>query len=153
LVKQGSNHGCTRWGCVADRSIIVRGARLLSTLAPYADEQAVYPGSPLPPDAGPEYAVSFSIPMDAPGMVFLCRDSGTKLNSNPVDAPFSIRFDEQDAFCIFDDVEIPARHRSGTPVKSGPTSSAPVGTSLHQNWAAATSYTNATISRRLEPIV
>ena len=90
-----------------DHSVVVRGARLLSTLAPYADEQSVYPGSPLPPDAGPEYAVAFSIPMDAPGMVFLCRDSGTKLNIDPVDAPFSSRFDEQDAFCIFDDVEIP----------------------------------------------
>lgn len=88
-------------------SIVVRGARLLSTLAPYADEQTVYPGAPLPPDAGPEFAVSFSIPMDAPGMVFLCRDSGTKPDADPIDAPFSSRFDEQDAFCIFDDVEIP----------------------------------------------
>ena len=88
-------------------SVVVRGARLLSTLAPYADEQTVYPGSPLPPDAGPEYAVSFSIPMDTPGMVFLCRDSGTKTLADPVDAPFSTRFDEQDAFCIFNDVEIP----------------------------------------------
>lgn len=88
-------------------SIVVRGARLLSTLAPYADEQTVYPGSPLPADAGPEYAVSFAVPMDAPGMVFLCRDSGMRPDLNPVDAPFSSRFDEQDAFCIFDDVEVP----------------------------------------------
>ncbi len=88
-------------------SIIVRGARLLSTLAPYADEQTVYPGAPLPPDAPPEYALSFSVPMDAPGMVFLCRDSGMRTDINPVDAPFSSRFDEQDAFCIFDDVEVP----------------------------------------------
>lgn len=91
-------------------SIIVRGARLLSTLAPYADEQTVYPGAPLPPDAGPEFALAFSIPMDAPGMVFLCRDSGTKLDVDPIDAPFSTRFDEQDAFCIFDDVEIPKQN-------------------------------------------
>ena len=90
-----------------EHSVIVRGARLLSTLAPYADEQTVYPGAPLPPDAGPEYAVAFSIPMDAPGMVFLCRDSGIKQDMHPIDAPFSSRFDEQDAFCIFDDVEIP----------------------------------------------
>lgn len=88
-------------------SIIVRGGRLLSTLAPYADEQTVYPGAPLPPDAGPEYALAFSIPMDAPGMVFLCRDSAMRSDVDPLDAPFSSRFDEQDAFCIFDDVEIP----------------------------------------------
>jgi len=32
-------------------SIIVRGARLLATLAPYADEQTVYPAAAMPPDA------------------------------------------------------------------------------------------------------
>jgi len=50
---------------------------------------------------------SFALPMDAPGMVFLCRDSGMRPDLDPVDAPFSTRFDEQDAFCIFDDVEVP----------------------------------------------
>ncbi|MFN8024551.1 MAG: 4-hydroxyphenylacetate 3-hydroxylase N-terminal domain-containing protein [Acidimicrobiales bacterium] len=88
-------------------SIVVRGARLLATLAPYADEQTVYPGSPLPPDAPAEYALSFTVPMDAPGLVFLCRDSGLRTDLDPVDAPFSTRFDEQDAYCIFDDVEVP----------------------------------------------
>ncbi|MFZ4718726.1 MAG: 4-hydroxyphenylacetate 3-hydroxylase N-terminal domain-containing protein, partial [Ilumatobacteraceae bacterium] len=88
-------------------SIIVRGARLLATLAPYADEQTVYPGAALPPDAPPEYALSFTVPMDAPGLVFLCRDSGLRAAADPVDAPFSTRFDEQDAYCIFDDVEVP----------------------------------------------
>lgn len=89
-------------------SIIVRGCRLLATLAPYADEQTVYPSTPLPPDAG-AYALSFTVPMDAPGLVFLCRDSGIRPNAHPLDAPFSTRFDEQDALCIFDNVEIPKR--------------------------------------------
>lgn len=88
-------------------SIVVRGARLLATLAPYADEQTVYPGAPLPADAPAEYALSFTIAMDAPGLVFLCRDSGLRTDLDPVEAPFSTRFDEQDAYCIFDDVEIP----------------------------------------------
>ena len=90
-------------------SIIVRGCRLLATLAPYADEQTVYPAAPLPPDAS-DYALSFTVPMDAPGLVFLCRESGLQPNRNPVDAPFSTRFDEQDALCIFDNVEIPKRN-------------------------------------------
>ena len=90
-------------------SIIVRGCRLLATLAPYADEQTVYPSTPLPPGAN-DYALSFTVPMDAPGLVFLCRDSGIRPNAHPVDAPFSTRFDEQDALCIFDDVEIPKRN-------------------------------------------
>jgi 4-hydroxyphenylacetate 3-monooxygenase len=89
-------------------SIIVRGCRLLATLAPYADEQTVYPSTPLPPDAY-DYALSFTVPMDAPGLVFLCRDSAIRPLADPVDAPFSTRFDEQDALCIFDNVEIPKR--------------------------------------------
>jgi 4-hydroxyphenylacetate 3-monooxygenase len=87
-------------------SIIVRGCRLLATLAPYADEQTVYPAAPVPPGAA-DYALSFTVPMDAPGLVFLCRDSGIRPSADPVDAPFSTRFDEQDALCIFDNVEIP----------------------------------------------
>ena len=36
-----------------EHGIVVRGARILATLAPFADEIAVYPGHPLPPDATP----------------------------------------------------------------------------------------------------
>jgi 4-hydroxyphenylacetate 3-monooxygenase len=86
--------------------IVVRGARILATLAPFADEIAVYPSLPLP--AGAEaYALAFSIPVDTPGLIFLCRDSVSTPNAHPFDRPLSSRFDEQDAFVIFDDVEIP----------------------------------------------
>ena len=87
-------------------AIVVRGARILATLAPFADELAVYPGHPLPGDATDAYALSFSVPMDAPGLIFLCRDSAS-VEADPFDRPLSHRFDEQDAFVIFDDVEVP----------------------------------------------
>ena len=48
---------------------------------------------------------AFSIPMATPGLKFLCRDSLSA--GNPIDHPLSSRFDEQDAFVIFDDVEVP----------------------------------------------
>ncbi|WP_395714202.1 4-hydroxyphenylacetate 3-hydroxylase family protein [Reyranella sp.] len=86
--------------------IIVRGARVLATLAPYADEQTVYPGQPIPPGAT-EYALAFAIPLDTPGLKFLCRDSASSPGADPFDKPLSSRFDEQDAFCIFDDVLVP----------------------------------------------
>jgi 4-hydroxyphenylacetate 3-monooxygenase oxygenase component len=86
--------------------IIVRGARVLATLAPYADEQTVYPGQPIPPDAK-DYALAFAIPIDTPGVRFLCRDSTSTPGADPFDKPLSSRFDEQDAFCIFDDVLVP----------------------------------------------
>jgi 4-hydroxyphenylacetate 3-monooxygenase oxygenase component len=86
--------------------IVVRGARILATLAPFADEIAVYPGLPLPEGAD-DYALAFAIPMDTPGLIFLCRDSVSAPGAHPFDRPLSHRFDEQDAFVIFDDVEIP----------------------------------------------
>ncbi len=86
--------------------IVVRGARILATLAPFADEIAVYPAHPLP--AGAEaYALAFSIPVDTPGLVFMCRDSASAPGATVFDRPLSTRFDEQDAFVIFDDVEVP----------------------------------------------
>lgn len=86
-------------------TIIVSGARILATLGPFADELAVYPAHPIP-DASPEIAMAFSVPMNAPGLKILCRDH-YGVDRNVFDAPFSSRFDEQDAFVIFDEVEIP----------------------------------------------
>jgi len=85
--------------------ILVRGSRVLATLAPFADELAVYPGTPMP-NAGDVHALSFCIPMDTPGLKFICRDS-VAVNTNRFEHPLSSRFDEQDAFVIFDDVEVP----------------------------------------------
>jgi len=86
-------------------AIIVRGARMLATLAPFADELAVYPGSDIRLE-DKKYAVCFSIPMNTPGLKFICRDSYTK-NRSRFDYPFSSRFDEMDAVVIFDDVHVP----------------------------------------------
>jgi 4-hydroxyphenylacetate 3-monooxygenase len=85
--------------------ITVRGARMLATLAPFADELTVYPGSDIRPQDG-RYALSFAIPIATPGLRFICRDSFARQRS-PADYPLSSRFDEQDAVVIFDDVEIP----------------------------------------------
>ena len=88
--------------------IVVRGARILATLGPFADELAVYPGQPIPKDAR-DAALVFSIPLSTPGLKIVCRDH-YGLDAGAFDKPFSSRFDEQDAFVVFDDVEIP-RHR------------------------------------------
>jgi 4-hydroxyphenylacetate 3-monooxygenase len=85
--------------------IVVRGARMLATLAPFADELTVYPGSDIRPQDG-SYALAFGIPIGTPGLKFLCRDSYSKQRSS-FDYPLSSRFDEMDAVVIFDDVEVP----------------------------------------------
>lgn len=89
----------------ADGGIVVRGARMLATLAPFADELTVYPGSDIRPQDG-NYALAFAIPMATPGLKFICRDSFAKGRSH-FDYPLSSRFDEMDAVAIFDDVEVP----------------------------------------------
>lgn len=86
--------------------ITVRGARVLATLGPFADEMFVYPGQPLPKSADPSYALAFSVPLATPGLKTICRDHYAT-QGRQVDHPFSSRFDEQDAFVIFDDVEVP----------------------------------------------
>jgi aromatic ring hydroxylase len=88
-------------------SIVLRGARILATSAPFADELVVYPGFPLPTEGCEDYAISFSVPLDTPGLVILCRDSASTPGVDPFDRPLSVNFDEQDAFLIFDDVEVP----------------------------------------------
>ena len=100
----GNEHALRKVGDTA-HGIVVRGARVLATLAPFADEIAVYPAAPLP-QGSDAYALSFCIPMDTPGLKFLCRDSVSS-GGNRFDHPLSSRFDEQDAFVIFDDVEVP----------------------------------------------
>lgn len=86
-------------------AIVVRGARMLATLAPFADEITVYPGSDLRPSDG-RYALAFAVPVGTPGLKFICRDSFTKLR-DPYDYPLSSRFDEMDAVVVFDDVHVP----------------------------------------------
>ncbi len=89
-----------------EAGIVVRGARVLATLGPFADELFVYPGQPLPKSADPAFALAFSVPMSTRGLITICRDHyGT--TGAVADKPFSSRFDEQDAFIVFDDVEVP----------------------------------------------
>lgn len=88
-----------------DRGIVVRGAKMLSTLAPFANEIWVGPFYPRRPGEEP-YALCFAIPMDTPGLKFICReayDSGR----GRFDRPLSSRFDEEDALAVFDDVDVP----------------------------------------------
>ena len=85
--------------------IVVRGARMLATLAPASDDIAVYPYAPLP-ERDDSYALAFSIPCSTPGLKFICRDSFDYGDSH-FDAPISSRFEEMDCVAIFDDVLVP----------------------------------------------
>jgi 4-hydroxyphenylacetate 3-monooxygenase len=92
-----------------DAGIVVRGARMVSTLAAYANELLVAPSTFLAVNKEAEpYAFAFAVPVDTPGLSFVCRPSVTHQNAaSPLDHPLSSRFDETDAMAIFDDVPVP----------------------------------------------
>ena len=90
-----------------DAGIIVRGSRVLATLGPISDEIAVYPSRSHQTATDADlYAVSFSIPCDAPGMKFVCRESFDYGRSH-FDHPLGSRFEEMDAIVFFDNVFVP----------------------------------------------
>jgi 4-hydroxyphenylacetate 3-monooxygenase oxygenase component len=88
------------------KGLIVRGAKMIATAAPFADEILVWPFPPTLTEAEARYALVFIIPVTTPGLKIICRESFTKLG-NPADYPLSGRFDEMDAVAVFDDVLVP----------------------------------------------
>jgi 4-hydroxyphenylacetate 3-monooxygenase len=90
-----------------DAGIVIRGARMLATIGPIADEILVLPSTVL--QARPEdepYSYAFAIPCDTPGLRFLCRES-LDYGRSHFDHPLGSRFDEMDAVAIFEDVLVP----------------------------------------------
>jgi 4-hydroxyphenylacetate 3-monooxygenase len=96
---------CIRVVAERDDGIVVRGARPLTTFTPFSNEILVYPMIPLGPREA-EFAVWFAVPIATPGLKVLCRETYTR-HRNTFDHPLSVRFDEQDATVIFDDVLVP----------------------------------------------
>ena len=87
------------------KGVIVRGAKQLGTLAPFADELYVPPYRPLGPTEQ-MYALGFAIPMNTPGLSFICRESFDRGRSL-FDRPLSGLYEEMDALAVFDDVLVP----------------------------------------------
>ncbi|AGT32693.1 hypothetical protein M493_12230 [Geobacillus genomosp. 3] len=89
-----------------DAGIIVRGAKMLATAGPYADEMLVWPFHlRKPTEKDYKYAISFAIPMNTPGVRLIAREPFTR--SSVYDHPLASRFDELDGVVVFDDVLVP----------------------------------------------
>jgi 4-hydroxyphenylacetate 3-monooxygenase len=90
-----------------DNGIVVRGARMLATIGPFADELLVFPSTVLrgTPEDKP-YSFAFAIPTDAKGLRFIAREPFDYGRSH-FDHPLGSRFDESDAVVVFDDVHVP----------------------------------------------
>jgi 4-hydroxyphenylacetate 3-monooxygenase len=90
-----------------DNGIVLRGARMLATIGPFADELLVFPSTVLRNDpADKQYSFACAIPNDAPGLRYIAReplDYGRPRHDHPLGS----RFEEPDAIVVFDDVHVP----------------------------------------------
>ncbi|HMG53027.1 MAG TPA: 4-hydroxyphenylacetate 3-hydroxylase N-terminal domain-containing protein, partial [Kofleriaceae bacterium] len=86
--------------------IYVRGAKMIGTLAPLADELLVFNMPGLRPGDEP-YALFFAIPISTPGVRLICREPVNLAERSAFDSPLGTRFDEIDATCVFDDAFVP----------------------------------------------
>lgn len=98
----------THLGAVKEtpEGLIVRGAKMLATLAPITDEVIIYsfPGF----KSGDErYALAFAIPIDTPGLRIICREPMQDGIRSVYDHPLASRFEEMDAVLVFNDVLVP----------------------------------------------
>jgi len=87
--------------------MVVRGARILATLGPLADEIMVFPSTVLKAAADTtSFAFAFTIPCATPGLKMICREP-LAYGESRVDHPLSSRFEEMDTVVVFDDVLVP----------------------------------------------
>lgn len=86
--------------------LTIRGAKMLATGGVMANEVFVTCIQPLQP-GDEKYAVSFAMPMNAPGLKILSRKSYEQHAPNIYDNPLAHRFDENDSVLYFDDVKVP----------------------------------------------
>ncbi|CAN5203964.1 4-hydroxyphenylacetate 3-monooxygenase, oxygenase component [soil metagenome] len=89
-----------------DEGLIMRGARMLATLAPVADELLVYNAPGLKP-GDERYCTVFAIPIDSPGLRLITREPFDDGSRNSYDHPLSSNFEEADSLLVFDDVLVP----------------------------------------------
>ncbi len=84
----------------------VSGAKMLATLAPITDEVIIYSYPSFKP-GDERHAISFAVPIDAPGLRVLCREPMQDGKRSLFDHPLASRFEEMDALLVFHNVFIP----------------------------------------------
>ena len=94
---------------IVDRNkdgIVVRGAKLHISAASLIHELVVMPTKGMRPEEA-DYAVSFSIPVNAPGVKIINKSFAPPGELNAFDYPLSSKHNCPEGFVIFDDVFVP----------------------------------------------
>ena len=102
------NDTYTHLGAVKEtpEGLVVRGAKMLATLAPITDEVIIYSFPGFAP-GDEKYALAFAIPIETPGLRIICREPMQDGTRSLYDHPLASRFEEMDALLVFDDVVVP----------------------------------------------
>lgn len=86
--------------------LVVRGAKMIGTMVPIADELLVFPLPRYQPGDEP-YTAAFAIQTNTPGFQIVCREPfGGSGGRDAFDHPLAA-YDEMDATCVFDNVVVP----------------------------------------------
>ncbi|MFT9818130.1 4-hydroxyphenylacetate 3-hydroxylase family protein [Lysinibacillus sp. NPDC056185] len=98
----------THLGAVEERpeGLVVRGAKMLATLAALTDEVIVYSFPGFAP-GDERYALAFAVPIDVKGLKIICREPVQDGTRSTFDHPLASRYEEMDALLIFEDVLVP----------------------------------------------
>ncbi|WP_413365880.1 4-hydroxyphenylacetate 3-hydroxylase family protein [Lysinibacillus sp. 3P01SB] len=98
----------THLGAVEERpeGLVVRGAKMLATLAALTDEVIIYSFPGFAP-GDERYALAFAIPIDTKGLKIICREPVQDGTRSTFDHPLASRYEEMDALLIFEDVIVP----------------------------------------------
>ena len=86
--------------------IVVRGAKVHTTLGPVAHEVVAVPCRALGEEDA-DYAVAFAVPIDTRGIKMIARPSPGPARETNIESPLSSRFMGVEAMTIFDDVFVP----------------------------------------------
>jgi 4-hydroxyphenylacetate 3-monooxygenase len=92
-----------------DAGVVVSGAKVVATSAALTHYNFLGQNAATATN-DPDMAVMFILPMDAPGVKLICRNSYEEIATTlgtPYDYPLSSRFDENDAIFVLDKVLIP----------------------------------------------
>ena len=93
----------------SDAGLVVSGAKVVATGSALTHYNFVAQPSSVPIKKK-EFALTFMIAMDTPGVKLICRPSysmAAEVMGSPFDYPLSSRFDENDAILVFDKVLVP----------------------------------------------
>jgi len=88
------------------QGITIRGAKMLGTGCPLANEVFVGAIQPLKPGEE-KHSVTAMVPLNAKGLKILSRKSYEAQAMSTFDSPLSSSYDENDAVLYFDDVKVP----------------------------------------------